>query len=373
MIQDGKQVRFIRPGKDSFRSTLTQRVRAYFSDNNISNKANSKMVMKTIGMLAMYFIPFAIMLTLGQSFWIVLVCYLLMGFGMAGIGMGVMHDAIHEAYHSNRIVNKIIGSTIYLISGNAATWRIQHNILHHTFTNIEGLDEDMETAGLIRLHPSQQWKPMHRYQKWYAPFVYGLLTLNWVVAKDFKQLIRYYRRGAGSNLRKIRNEWIILIITKAVYYSLFIVLPILLTPVAWYWVVAGFVLMHFTASVILSYVFQLAHMVEGVENMDIPESGVMDDEWMEHQMMTTANFARKNKLISWFVGGLNFQVEHHLFPNICHVHYPALARIVQQTASEFNLPYREYTKFSQALKAHNDYLLRMGRRPGNVQPLTATT
>ena len=372
MIQDGKQVRFIRPEKNSFRNILTQRVRAYFNDNNISNKANSKMIFKTFGMLALYFTPFILMLTLNVGVWFVLACYFLMGVGMSGIGMGVMHDAIHGAYHSNRIVNQIIGSTIYLISGNAATWRIQHNVLHHTFTNIEGLDEDMETAGLIRLHPSQGWKPVHRYQKWYAPFVYGLLTLNWVVAKDFKQLIKYYKMGAGNNLRKIRNEWIILIITKAIYYGLFIVLPILFTPVAWYWVVAGFVLMHFTASVILSYVFQLAHMVEGVENMAIPEDGLMEDEWMEHQLMTTANFARKNKLISWFVGGLNFQVEHHLFPNICHVHYPAIARIVKSTATEFNLPYREYRKFSEALKAHSDYLMRMGKPPVD-QPLTATT
>ncbi len=371
MIRDGQQVRFARPEKDSFQNILTQRVRAYFTDNNISNKANFRMFLKTIGMLALYFVPFALMLSLNGGAGLVLGCYFLMGIGMSGIGMGVMHDAIHGAYHKNPVVNQIIGSTIYLISGNAATWRIQHNILHHTFTNIEGLDEDMETAGLIRLHPSQEWKPMHRYQKWYAPFVYGLLTLNWVVAKDFKQLVKYYKRGGGNNLRKIRNEWIILIVTKAVYYALFIVLPLLFTSVAWYWILLGFTLMHFTASVVLSYVFQLAHMVEGVENMPMPDDGKVEEEWMEHQLMTTANFARKNKLISWFVGGLNFQVEHHLFPNICHIHYPAIAKIVKNTATEFNLPYREYRKFSEALKAHTDYLLRMGERP--VQPLTATT
>lgn len=364
MTENTRQVKFARPTRESFRSVLTTRVRNYFKENNISNKANSEMVLKTVGMLAIYLVPYILMLTLNVNALAVMGIYVLMGIGMSGIGMGVMHDAIHGAYHSNRRINQIIGSTIYLISGNVSTWRIQHNVLHHTFTNIEGLDEDMETAGLIRLHNSQDWKPMHKYQKWYAPLVYGLLTLNWVIAKDFKQLIKYYgREDASPNLKRIRNEWIILILTKALYFGLFIAMPLIFTPVSWYWIILGFVGMHFVAGVVLSYVFQLAHMVEGVESMDVPENGMIEEEWMEHQLRTTADFARKNRLINWFVGGLNFQVEHHLFPTICHVHYPAIAEIVKKTAAEFELPYREYRKFSEALKAHTDYLLRMGKNP----------
>lgn len=359
-----RQVKFPRPTKDSFRNELTKRVRNYFKDNNISNKANAAMVIKTIGMLALYFVPYILILTTDVGILGVIGLYVVMGFGMSGIGMGVMHDAIHGAYASARWVNQFLGSTIYLISGNVATWRIQHNVLHHTFTNIEGLDEDMETQGLIRLHDSQEWKPMHKYQKWYAPFVYGILTLNWVTAKDFRQLIKYKgREDSAPSLKKIRNEWIILIFTKSIYFSLFVVLPLIFASVSWYWVLVGFVCMHFVAGVVLSYVFQLAHMVEGVENMVKPEDGMMEEEWMEHQLMTTADFARKNKLVNWYVGGLNYQVEHHLFPTICHIHYPAIAEIVKKTAAEFELPYKEYRRLSDALKAHTDYLLRMGKEP----------
>ncbi len=357
-------VRFARPAKESFRNALTARVKQYFEEAGYSNKANAKMVMKTIGMLALYFIPYAALFWLGTSGWAVIGLYVIMGFGMSGIGMGVMHDAIHGAYSSKRKVNKIIGSTIYLISGNAATWRIQHNVLHHTFTNIEGLDEDMETSGLIRLHRSQPWKPAYRFQKWYAPFVYGLLTLNWVIAKDFKQLVKYYRAGhAGKGEDTIRKEWSVLVVTKAIYFTLFVVLPIIFVPAAWYWVVLGFISMHFVAGMVLSYVFQLAHMVEGVQAHDVPEEGQTMDEWMEHQLQTTANFARKNALVNWFVGGLNFQVEHHLFPTICHIHYPALAEIVRKTAKEFGLPYQEYRRMRDALRAHNRHLDLMGVRP----------
>ncbi len=362
MTDNVARVRFARPEKGSFRNTLTARVKEYFKDQNLSNKANTVMVIKTITMLALYLIPYLLLLTVASGPGAVILMFFIMGLGMSGIGMSVMHDAAHGAYHSNRLVNKIFTSSIYLISGNAATWKIQHNILHHTFTNIEGMDEDLETSGLIRLHPSQRWSPLHRFQKFYTPLVYGLLTLNWVMAKDFKQLIRYYKRGIGGHTpQSIKREWVILILTKILYFGLFVALPLILVPVAWYWIMAGFVLMHFTAGVILSFVFQLAHMVEGVENKEMPADGYMEDEWMEHQLKTTANFARKSWLINWYVGGLNFQVEHHLFPNICHIHYPAISKIVEQTAREFNLPYFEYPRLSHALKAHMRHLDNMGR------------
>lgn len=326
------------------------------------------MLIKTAGMLAIYFVPYLLMLTTQPSVLVTLGLFFLMGVGMSGIGMGVMHDAVHGAYHDKKWVNRLFGSTIYLISGNVTTWRLQHNILHHTYTNIDGLDDDLETRGLIRLHPNQPWKKMHKAQAWYAPILYGLLTLNWVMMKDFSQLMRYQKTGlANFSKKELRNEWINLILTKTLYFSLFIVLPLIFVPVAWYVVVLGFVLMHFTAGFLLSFVFQLAHVVDHVETFDMPVSGKMDDAWMEHQLRTTSNFARKSKLVSWFVGGLNFQIEHHLFPNICHVHYPAISQIVRKTAKEFNLPYNEHIRLGEAIQAHMNSLRMYGMKPVPVQ------
>ena len=356
------QVRFPRPDKGSFSKVLANRVREYFKENDLSSKGDLRMLWKTIGMLSFYLIPYFLMLILQPGVWVSLLLFALMGIGMSGIGMGVMHDAAHGAYHSNRLINRLVSFSIYIISGNLATWKIQHNVLHHTYTNIEGMDEDMETSGLIRLHPSQKWKKMHRYQKFYSPFVYGLLTLNWVVSKDFKQLLRYYRSGiSGYSKKDIRREWIVLVFTKALYFTLFIVLPLLILPIAWYWVVTGFVLMHLIAGCTLSFVFQLAHMVEDVDNLEFPQEGMVEDEWMAHQLKTTANFARKNKLVSWFVGGLNYQIEHHLFPNICHIHYPQISKIVKETAAEFDLPYFEYGRVRDALAAHMRHLSNMAQ------------
>lgn len=312
------------------------------------------MFFKTIAMLSFYFVPFIALFVFNPAWGWVLGLYALMGFGMSGVGMSVMHDAAHGAYHRSPKVNDFIASSIYLISGNLTTWRLQHNVLHHTYTNIEGLDDDLDTHGLLRLHPDQPLKKSHRYQVWYAPFLYSLLTLNWVTMKDFAQLIRYQKEGVAKlSDADLRKEWIKLIYTKVIYFGLFLVLPLIFLSASWYVIILGFVVMHLIAGFVLSFVFQLAHVVDHVEVSHLPEDGKpMDDEFLAHQLKTTSDFARRSKLVGWFVGGLNFQVEHHLFPHICHIHYPALSEIVRDTAKEFGLPYYEHKTLWQAVQAH---------------------
>lgn len=321
------------------------------------------MKLKTINMLAIYFVPYILMLTLDPSGIWVFLAFALMGVGMAAVGMSVMHDAAHGAYHKSPKINDLIASSIYLISGNLTTWRLQHNVLHHTYTNIEGLDDDLDTRGLLRLHPDQVHKKMHRFQVWYAPLLYSLLTLNWVVMKDFSQLIRYQQEGVAKlNAKDLRNEWIKLVGTKVLYFSLFVVMPIALLSVSWYVPVLAFVIMHAIAGFILSFVFQLAHVVDHVQTHSMPEDeSPMQDAFLEHQLQTTSDFARRSKIVSWFVGGLNFQVEHHLFPHICHIHYPAISEIVRKTAEEFGLPYYEHKTLWQAVRSHLNSLRIYGK------------
>ncbi len=357
-------LRFSRAGKESFNKIVSARVRAYFEQNNITTKANAVMVIKTIIMTLIYVGPLLTMLIADTGVILTQVLFLVMGMGMAGVGMSVMHDANHGAYSRYNWVNKLIGSSIYFISGNVTTWKVQHNIMHHTFTNVEGHDEDIDSSGLLRLHPSQEWKPVFRYQVWYGPILYGLMTLNWVAFKDFKQLLDYRKRGVGGVQKlSMKKEWFILIASKAIYFFIFLALPIIIMSISWYWVVLGFIIMHFISGVVLSFIFQLAHVVGEVDNPAAPESGKIEDEWMEHQLRTTANFSPNSKWIGWYVGGLNHQIEHHLFPNICHVHYPAIAKIVKKTADEFGLPYHEQPNFLKALRSHFKFLIEMGRPP----------
>lgn len=357
------------PAHSDFFSTLNHRVNDYFKSRSISRNANWEMVLKTIFMALLYFLPYFLMITgtvsdLGAMFGLCLV----MGVAMAGIGLSVMHDANHGAYSSRPWLNNLIGYSLNVVGGNAFNWKVQHNVLHHTYTNIHDVDEDISPRGVLRMTPHGPWKFFHRFQHLYAWFFYGLMTLVWVIVKDFVRIIKYQREGFVKKQKaSITYEWIVLILSKVVYVFYIFVLPLLILPLVWWQVLLGFVAMHYVAGFILAIIFQPAHVIDGTEYPLPDEDGKMGNSWAIHQLYTTTNFANKSRLFSWYVGGLNFQIEHHLFPNVCHVHYRKIAEIVQGTAREFGLPYKSEPTFLDALIGHAKLLKQLGRRPA-MQP-----
>ena len=357
-----QKVKFTNKGKTDFYRIVKERVDRYFKEKNISRHANWQMILKTIAMLCIFFIPYGLILSGLFGPWLMLLLVCLLGIGTAGIGMSVMHDANHGGYSSNKTVNTIIGYLVNIIGGNAFTWKIQHNILHHTYTNVYHHDEDIEPQGAMRFTPSAPLKPIFRYQHIYATFLYGMMTLLWALHKDFKQLFRYKKQGLISGAGGVMTKEIsIIIVTKIVYYGYLLVIPVMILDITfWQWAVA-FVVLHFIAGAILGFVFQMAHVVEKTA-FPVPTSkGNIENEWAIHQMHTTANFARRNRLVSWYLGGLNFQVEHHLFPKICHIHYGSISPIVKKTAEEFNIPYNDHPTFFAAIKSHFRLIKALGR------------
>ena len=358
------QVTFSRVDSAKFFRILNKRVNAYFKENNIARTGNWKLHLKTVIMFSLYLTPYFLLLTLDFPTWAQLLFTILMGIGMAGVGMNVMHDANHGSYSSKKWVNKLLGSSIYILAGNVYNWQVQHNVLHHTYTNIHGHDEDMEAGRILRFSKHAKWHKHHRFQHYYSVFLYGLLTFNWMLTADFMQTKRYLARGLsyGKFPGKFK-QWSNLVITKVIYVSIWIVLPIIFMDIAWWKILLGFFIMHYVAGLILSIIFQLAHIVEDTD-MPLPdETGNMKNTWAIHQLFTTVNFGTKNRIINWFSGGLNHQVEHHIFPNISHIHYNDIAKIVKQTAQEFNLPYFEYKTTRKALIAHFRHLKEMGMKP----------
>ncbi len=354
-------VRFNTSVDREFYAVLRQRVNAHFTDKNISRHANSMMVIKSIFMLSLYFAPLILMLTgLVTGFWPNLIMWVLMGFGMSGIGMAVMHDANHGSYSKNKKVNKFMGFMVNFVGGYHVNWIIQHNVLHHTYTNIHGFDEDIEQA-VMRFTPNQKRHPFYRFQIIYAPFLYGLLTIYWVLVKDFIQLVNYSKRklinAQGLTPKKAMRQ---IVFNKLWYFVLTIVLPIVIIDLPWWQTLIGFLTMHFISGLILALIFQPAHVVENTDFFVPGEDSSVENNWAIHQMKTTANFANKSVFFSWFVGGLNYQIEHHLFPNICHVHYKSISHIVRSTAEEFQVPYNEYKTFFGALKSHFTLLNQLG-------------
>jgi len=355
-------MKFINKDKSVFFTTLRGRVNDYFAENDISRYGNREMVTKSIILIGIYLGAYLSVYFLSWPAYYFIPLALIMGVAKAGIGMTVMHDALHGSYSKNAFVNKLMGNSIYLLGANASVWKIQHNLHHHTYTNIHGKDEDINTKVVIRLSKHAPQKAFHAYQHVYVWFLYGLMTLL-MFSNDFYKLLGYHKAGEFKSKHSIDREYLSLLGLKALYVLFMLVLPVLLTSLLWWQVLIGFLIMHLTAGFILSTIFQMAHIVEGTEQPLPNEDGNMENEWAIHQLMTTANFARNNRVLNWFIGGLNYQIEHHLFPNICHVHYRNISKIVEKTAAEFQLPYNVKPTFRNAILSHMKALKTLGSSP----------
>jgi len=359
-----KVIRFKNNLHEEFNKTLNSRVNEYFKNSKVGRYANSEMVIKTLCMFVLYLCPYFLFLFgVVETLWLFYIMAFLMGLGKAGIGLSVMHDANHGAYSRKKWVNSLIGYSLNLLGGNATNWKIQHNVKHHTYTNVAGMDEDISPRGnVLRFNPYSKVRKHHKWQFIYAWVLYGLMTMSWIIVKDITQLAEYTKDGLlKKQTKSVTRAWIWLILTKILYYSYILAIPILFAPFAWYHILLGFLLMHYVAGFTLGIVFQPAHVMEENAFEDAEKSDTVEENWAVHQLKTTCNFAQKNRILSWYVGGLNYQIEHHLFPNVCHVHYRKISKIVKQTAEEYNIPYKSYPTFISALWSHGKMLYALGR------------
>ncbi len=343
-----------------FSDTLNKRVNDYFKANKLSKSGGNQIIVKTIVLLLIYIGSYVLIMTNMLNIWQMWILSALMGLSAAGIGMGVMHDANHGSFSDNKKINKLMGYTMELLGGNTVNWKIQHNNLHHTFTNIENADDDINSRPLYRFTKGAEYKKIHRYQHIYMFFLYGLMTFTWLFVSDFFQMRRYYKAGYFTKKMNINKEIVKLIIFKIIYFGYIIILPLIFLDITWWQYLIGLFTMQFILGFLLAVTFQLAHLVEKTE-FPHPEDNQINENWFVHQLKTTADFAQNNKFLTWFIGGLNFQVEHHLFPRTSHVHYPALSKIVKNTCQEYNIRYNVYKSLPEALSSHVRMLKKLGR------------
>ena len=345
---------------NTFYSEVRRRVNNDFKENNRSINANVLMWFKAFLFLTIFLALYFSILLLNVHSTILLGLTILLGATCAFIGFNICHDAIHGSFSSSKRINSFFSFLFNMVGANPYVWNITHNVVHHTYTNIPGHDEDIEVApGLIRICTEDELKPHQRFQHWYAFPLYSLASLSWVFRKDYK---KFFQKSVGACQNKHpKIEYFNLFFYKFLYYFIFIGLPILIMPLAWWQIAIGFVVLHMAQGLTMGLVFQLAHVVEGTTFPITNAEGNMEEAWAEHQMRTTANFATQCPISAFFLGGLNRQIEHHLFPKICHVHYGRISTIVKQTALEFGLPYHENTTFLSALRSHYRILKKMGQ------------
>jgi linoleoyl-CoA desaturase len=299
-----------------------------------------------------------------QNGWQGALCAMSLGLSIAGVGMSVQHDANHGAYSKHAWVNRIFGATLDVMGVCSFIWRPKHNVGHHTFTNVEGIDYDLDFGVLARLSKEQTHRSWHRGQHFYLWFFYGFLLPKWVFFDDFV-ILRKRFIGVHKLPRPTTRDLIGFVAWKVFFVAWALVIPAFFHPI---WQVLLFhLLAAFTLGSTLGTIFQLAHCT-GEAEFPAPAVGgaKMDDDWAVHQLATTVDFGPRNRVLTWFAGGLNFQVEHHLFPKVCHLHYPALAEVVAKVAARHGLRHRSEATFSSALTSHFLHLRAMSRTPNRA-------
>lgn len=340
-----------------FSKSLKQKTNDYFKSTLQKKTGNRRMYIKAVVLLGCFVGIYSTLVFIQPHWFISILLCLLFGVNLAAIGFNIMHDAGHNSFSSNKNLNTVFSYSLNLLGGNIYFWKLKHNIAHHTYTNIEGEDHDIEIK-FMRIHHDQQLKKHHRFQRFYFPILYGISYLAWIFFQDYE---KYFRQRMSSNSARFHfplKEKVIFWTSKLFHLFLFIVLPVLL--VGWLPTLIGLLIAGSVCGMCLATVFQLAHVVEETEFKTIDQSRV-EEEWMIHQIQSTANFATKSKIMTWLLGGLNFQVEHHLFPKICHIHYPEINRIVKQTCIEHNIKYNEFQTFWSAFRSHVGVLHAMSK------------
>ena len=354
--QATKKLKFAK--NSGFQTELRRRVDQLLENSNFRERDCPQMYLKTAVLLLVFFCIYASLVFLAQTWWQVVPLCMMLGVVTAGIGFGIQHDGAHQAYSSLSWVNKLMSMSLDLIGGSSYIWHWKHDVLHHTYTNIAGYDMDLEVGIFGRLSPSHQRLSFHRWQHYYLWLLYGFLAVKWHFYDDFYCLItgkigdRPYPRPKNSNL-------LVFFGGKLLFLAIAFIIPLLFH--SWWQVVASYGLVAVILGVVLSVVFQLAHVVEEadfpVPNLD---TAIIEKDWAIHQIETTVDFSRNNPYLTWLLGGLNFQIEHHLFPNICHINYPAISKVVEQTCQEFDVKYSYHDSFWTGCVSHFHWLRRMG-------------
>jgi len=348
-----------------FSKALSQRIEDYFQERQISRRANPEMVFKTVLGFALWIATYVWLMTGRLTSLEVVGVYVLHGFAQLHMAFNIAHDANHGAYAKSKRLNRVLGCVFDLVGVSSYIWRLMHNDSHHSFVNIRGADTTLVSDHIFRFSAHDQRRRFHRYQHLYAPLLYSLSTLDWVLTKDYRWL--FYQNSFGNHkiIKHPRNEVIFLFVAKAFYYTYTLVLPLCYLRVPWYAVIAGFIVMHFFLGFIIALIFQPNHFNEDAAFPEPDQEGQISNNYIQHIFDTTADYARGNPMAQWVLGGLNLHVIHHMFPSICHVHYPALTKIIKATAEEYGLSYRERRTITGAFVAHLKWLKLLGSGDGD--------
>ena len=357
--------------KDLFAKELRMEVARYFKDKGISKYGNAEMHFKTIFAIVAWVSAYLVIMSNALSPIGLILMFTVLGYVNIFIAFNIGHDACHNAYSSKMWVNKMMSYSMNFIGANSYLFRMMHNA-HHQYVNIHGIDVTLETHGLFRFSPDEPYKPIHRFQHIYTPILYSLAAIQWVTVKDFKWFIGEAHIGNNKDIKHPIKEVVILLISKVIYFGLHLALPLLLLDYAWWIILLGWVSSHILPGLTFALIFQVTHVYEGTHYPLPDEEGNIENNYAIHVLETTADFSRKSRIGSWLMGGINIHVIHHIMPGVCHVHYPALTKILIKVAEKHGLEYKENKGFIEALVKHMRMLKLLTKKDAHVDQYRVT-
>lgn len=349
------------PPHSPLRADLVARVNDYFESNGLRPDGGFRMWVKTALILSWFVASYVLLVFWATTWWQAIPLASSLGFSVAGIGFNIQHDGGHGAYSRRALGNRVSSWTLDLVGASSYVWNFKHNIMHHHYTNIEGVDEDIDAGPTLRLAPGQRRRWYHRFQHHYIWLLYMLFPVKWALYDDFRDVL-LGRVGSRPMPRPRGADLAILLGGRLLYLGWALLLPLALHP--WTHVLLIYACYSLTLGVTLATVFQLAHCVDEAAFCEVPrENERMERDWTAHQLATTVDFAPRSRWLTWYLGGLNYQVEHHLFPRVSHVHYPALAPITREVSRKHGVEHQCHETLRSALRSHVGFLRRMGRAP----------
>jgi linoleoyl-CoA desaturase len=342
-----------------FQKTLNERVNAYLRDKGLPARDVPAMYLKSALVLAWWLAAYLLLIFGGFPPLVNLGLCVVWVLAIIAVGLNITHDANHGGYSNSPRLNKLLSLSAELLGFSGFRWRIKHNVWHHTYTNISGYDDDVETYGVLRLTPRAPWKPLYRFQVWYFPLMYGFITFDFVL-RDFMMVLVGKSDANHVYPKMSTGDKVTFWAGKLFFFGIMLVVPLLVFP--WWQVLIGFMIVMLVLGLVLGIFFQLAHInTDTAFPQPVGSPPHIDNEWAVHQVETTADFAPHNWLLNFYVGGLNFQIEHHLLPHICSMNYPRLAPIVRATCEEFGVPYKCFPTWREAMASHVRELRLLGK------------
>lgn len=357
------KIKFEPEPSSGFYNTLRQRVHAYFKENKISRYANTKAVIKASVFFGLYISLYITILTAAIPYWLFLLCWFFMGVFILFTAMSMVHDAAHNCFSRKKWINQFLLHFANLVGGDGYMYKYKHTVSHHPYTNIHGMDIDLEQSSMVRVTPYTKSRIKHKYQYWYMKILYPFYILFWVLLRDFK----YYRmkKIGVAEAHHDRIHWILLFASKSFYIFYMLFLPYIFLSFPFWQILLGFFLMHLGSGLVAMFALLSNHVVEDSLFIVPNPDGLINCSWGEHQLRTTDDYSPDSKFVSFMFSGLNHHVAHHLFPNYCHVHYPAITKFVRSTATEFGLRYR-YNSITGGLSSHFRLLKKLSKTNNKI-------